>query len=126
MFNRISPHRILSRRDYVAHKEVARRIVSDRLAYFSRHYAEIGHILVYKRVAIRNQRSRWGSCSKVGNLNFNYRLVHLRPELQEYIIVHELCHTKEFNHAPAFWTLVALAVPDWRTLRAELKKISVR
>ena len=129
MFNHvqhISLHHKPSRRDYVAHKEAARRIVHDRLAYFRRHYADLGHVLSYHRVAVRNQRSRWGSCSKVGNLNFNYRLIHLRPELQDYIIVHELCHTKEFNHAPAFWTLVAVIIPDWRSLRAELRKISIQ
>jgi hypothetical protein len=116
----------MSRRDYVAHKEAARRLVHERLIHFSRYYVERGHVVPYKRVAIRNQRSRWGSCSKVGNLNFNYRLVHIRPELQDYIIVHELCHTKEFNHAPAFWALVALAVPDWRNLRGELRKIMLK
>ena len=115
----------MSRRDYIAYKEVTRRLVQQRLAYFSRYYADLGHILAYKRVAIRNQRSRWGSCSKAGNLNFNYRIIHLHPELQDYIIIHELCHTKEFNHAASFWTLVALAVPNWRRLRTELKKISV-
>jgi predicted metal-dependent hydrolase len=123
MFSHISSHRIFSRRDYLAHKEAARHIVHERLAYFRRYYADLGHDLSYHRVAVRDQRSRWGSCSKVGNLNFNYRLVRLRPELQDYIIVHELCHIKEFNHAPAFWTLVALAVPQWRQLRAELRTV---
>jgi predicted metal-dependent hydrolase len=113
-----------NRHDYFTHKETARLIVHDRLAYFGRWYADRGHTLTYKRVAIRNQRSRWGSCSAVGNLNFNYRIVRLRPELQDYIVVHELCHIKEFNHAPAFWALVALTIPEWRSLRAELKGIS--
>ena len=75
---------------------------------------------------MRNQRSRWGSCSRSGNLNFNYRIASLRPELQDYIVVHELCHLKEFNHKEGFWALVALTVPDWQTLRAELRAIATQ
>ncbi len=115
----------MRRRRYLSHKEAARTLVHARLLHFQALYATLGHQLIYKRVAVRDQRSRWGSASKAGNLNFNYRIVHLRPALQDYIIVHELCHLKEFNHAEPFWNLVALTTPDWNILRAELRKVPV-
>lgn len=80
----------------------------------------------YNRVAIRNQRTRWGSCSKRGNLNFNYRIASLPLHLADYVIVHELCHLGEFNHSPQFWNLVARAIPDHRERRKELRGIPVR
>jgi predicted metal-dependent hydrolase len=76
----------------------------------------------YKRVSIRDQSTRWGSCSKTGTLSFNFRLYTLRPEIQDYVLVHELCHLKEMNHSPRFWALVARTLPDYLTLRRELKR----
>ncbi len=78
---------------------------------------------VYNRVAIKDARSRWGSCSQKKNLNFNYRLVFLPPHLVDYIIVHELCHLKEFNHGPNFWVLVAETMPTYKEYIQELKNI---
>lgn len=75
----------------------------------------------YNRVSIKNQKTRWGSCSKKGNLNFNYRIVHLRAELLDYLVVHEVCHLKEFNHSRKFWALVANAIPNYKLLRKELR-----
>ena len=75
----------------------------------------------YHRISIKNQKTRWGSCSKKGNLNFNYRIVHLRPELLDYLVVHEVCHLKEFNHSRKFWEEVGRAVPNYKSLRAELR-----
>lgn len=76
----------------------------------------------YKRVSIRDQSTRWGSCSKTGTLSFNFRLYTLRPKVQDYVLVHELCHLKEMNHSPRFWALVARTLPDYLTLRRELKR----
>lgn len=104
------------RREYLLHKEKARKLVGDMLARFNAHY---GH--EYKRVAIRATKSRWGSCSRAGNLNFNYRLALLPEELVEYVVVHELCHLREFNHSASFWSLVEQTIPDWRERRARLK-----
>jgi predicted metal-dependent hydrolase len=95
----------------------ARALVEERLVHFNRHYG-----YVYHKVFIRNTRTRWGSCSSRGNLGFNYRIVRLSPPLVDYIVVHELCHLKEFNHSPRFWALVAECIPQWKLYRRELRK----
>jgi predicted metal-dependent hydrolase len=73
------------------------------------------------RVAIREQKSRWGSCSRKGNLNFNWKLVMAPPEALDYVVVHELCHLHEFNHSPRFWGLVAAQMPDYEVWKRWLK-----
>lgn len=103
---------------YRAHKEVARVFIHERLAYFNAHYG-----FVYKRVAIRNQRTCWGSCSEHGNLNFNYKLLFLPSHLADYVIVHELCHLAELNHSPQFWARVAEMCPTYRECRKELNTV---
>ncbi len=70
-----------------------------------------------KRVQIRDQRSRWGSCSTTGTLSFNWRLVLAPFEVLDYVVVHELCHMREPNHSGRFWKLVEGRRPDWRTHR---------
>ena len=107
--------------EYILNKEYARAFVHDRLQVLNQYYC-----FDYKRVSIRNQRTRWGSCSKRGNLNFNYRIASLPVHLADYIIVHELCHLKEFNHSQAFWNLVARAIADYRDRRRELRQVSLR
>ena len=102
-------------------KEAARRLVEDRALYFSRIYD-----VPLKRIAIRNQKARWGSCSRQGNLNFNYRIMALPSELADYVIVHELCHLRELNHSAAFWRLVAQALPQYRELRERLRALPLR
>ena len=76
----------------------------------------------YGRITVRNQRTRWGSCSSRGNLNFNCLLMLCPQEVADYVIVHELCHRKEMNHSPRFWALVESQLPDWRERRAWLKQ----
>ncbi len=78
--------------------------------------------VAYGRVAIRAQKSCWGSCSRAGNLNFNYKLQFLPPRLQDYVIVHELAHLREHNHSARFWAAVAGVLPNWRSLRRELRE----
>lgn len=78
------------------------------------------HGLGYDRVSIRSQKSRWGSCSSRGTISLNDQLLFLRPEAVDYLLIHELCHTREMNHSPRFWALVARCCPDWRRLDAEL------
>ncbi|NJF25529.1 M48 family metallopeptidase [Thermococcus sp. Bubb.Bath] len=74
------------------------------------------------KLFIRSQRTRWGSCSGKGNLNFNLRLAAVPPELREYVVVHELAHLKHRNHSRAFWDFVLCFYPDYRPAREELNK----
>jgi predicted metal-dependent hydrolase len=71
----------------------------------------------YGRVEIRNQRTRWGSCSSSGTLSFNWRLALAPFDVLDYVVVHELCHLLEPNHSPRFWKLVASRRPRWRRQR---------
>jgi predicted metal-dependent hydrolase len=73
--------------------------------------------LSYSRIFIRNQKSRWASCSFRKNLNFNWRLVMVPEAVLDYVVVHELCHLKEMNHSKSFWNLVAHYCPEWRLHR---------
>ncbi len=86
-----------------------------------KHYAELMGVS-YGRITIRNQRTRWGSCSSKGNLNFNCLLM-LTPEVViDYVVVHELCHLKEMNHSKAFWSQVKDVLPHYREQKKWLKE----
>ena len=106
------------RRNSRAYKEAVnatRSLVIERLAYFNRLYD-----FTYGAISIRNQKTRWGSCSAKNNLSFNYKIAFLPNELVDYVIVHELAHTKHHNHSQKFWSEVARAVPDWKERRKRL------
>lgn len=106
------------KKHFAEHKEKALTLVRERLEHFNQLYG-----FNWNKLAIRNQTSRWGSCSRERNLNFNYKLALLPLRLADYIIVHELCHLKELNHSPKFWALVAETLPEHRDLRKELRKV---
>ncbi|NOY35613.1 MAG: M48 family metallopeptidase [bacterium] len=109
--------RTFSREDYLKHKGRALEIINERAAFYGEIYR-----CSFNRICVKNQRTRWGSCSKKGNLNFNYKIIFLPEILRDYIIVHEICHLKELNHSQKFWTLVAKALPNHSELRKELRK----
>jgi len=106
----------LTARDFKANKKKAYALIMDRIAHFN----QSGEFPVGK-VFIKNQKTRWGSCSGKRNLNFNYKLLFLPENLRDYIIIHELCHLKEMNHSKNFWTLVSTHVPDYKTLRKNIR-----
>jgi predicted metal-dependent hydrolase len=106
-----------SHTSYLEHRARALELVTARLTYFNVFYN-----FKYNTIKIKNNSSRWGSCSRKGNLNFNYRIALLPPELADYLVIHELCHLGEFNHSKKFWELVEKTMPHWRTLRVRLKK----
>jgi len=107
-----------NRREYVKYKNQALKLAKLKIEELNRTYN-----FQYRRISIRNQKTRWGSCSRKGNLNFNYKIVHLSKKYLSYIIVHELCHLKEFNHSERFWNLVAETIPDYKEIRKEFKNL---
>ena len=108
------------RKSYLTQKERARALVQERVVHWNKQYG-----FSYGRISIKNTKHTWGSCSKRGNLNFNFAVVFLPPELVDYVIVHELCHLKEHNHSVAFWNLVAQAMPNYMVLRRALRRYAM-
>jgi predicted metal-dependent hydrolase len=106
----------IPRKDVTLLKKQALDLAESRCAHFARIYG-----LTYKKISIRAQKSRWGSCSAVGNVSFNYKIAVLPAEMIDYIIVHEICHLAEMNHSKRFWKLVAQTVPDCIELRKKLR-----
>jgi len=95
----------------------AKSAIPERVEYYAR---QIG--VNYGRISIRHQRTRWGSCSGKGNLNFNCLLVLAPPQVLDYVVVHELCHLLEMNHSKRFWSLVEETLPDYRGRRKWLRE----
>jgi predicted metal-dependent hydrolase len=94
----------------------ALKVIPERAAFFAR---QMG--VRYGGIAIRRQRTRWGSCSSRRNLNFNCLLMLVPPEVRDYVIVHELCHLREMNHSPKFWGEVGKVLPGYRESRKWLR-----
>ncbi len=98
-------------------KEKSLALVKPRVEFFNNFYK-----FNFKKISIKNQKTRWGSCSSKGNLNFNCRIALLTPELADYIVVHELCHLGQMNHSKKFWDLVTQTVPDYKAHHMTLRK----
>lgn len=90
--------------------------IRERLAFFA---PRVGR--TPGRITIREQKTRWGSCSAKGNLNFNWKLIMTPPQVLDYVVVHELCHLWAFDHSPRFWALVERQIPDYRAWKKWLK-----
>ena len=101
-------------------RDLARQALEDIPARVRRFAPLVG--VTYGGITIRNQRTRWGSCSSQGNLNFNCLLMLTPPEVRDYVVVHELCHRIEMNQSPAFWAQVARILPDYEIRRRWLKE----
>ncbi len=102
-------------REYLTNEEIkkladkALQHIPKRVSYYAK---QIG--VTYGKIKIRNQKTRWGSCSSKGNLNFNCLLMLTPPEVIDYVVVHELCHRKEMNHSRAFWAEVEKVIPNYK------------
>ncbi len=98
------------------YRDAAKEYIPQRVEYY--HSLTGGH---YHKIAIRDQKTRWGSCSATGTLSFNYRLMLAPPRVLDYVVVHELCHLTHMNHSKAFWDMVASILPDYKEYRKWLK-----
>ena len=99
----------LSREELMELADKALNVIPGKVEFFAK---QIG--VTYRRITIRNQKTRWGSCSSKGNLNFNCLLMLAPPEVLDYVVVHALCHRKEMNHSKAFWLEVEKVFPDYK------------
>ena len=100
-----------------AYRREARRRIEERAAYFAE---KMG--VDYGRIAIKAAKTRWGSCSAKGNLNFHWKLILMPPAVLDYVVVHELAHRIEMNHSSRFWAQVERILPDYRERRKWLKE----
>lgn len=111
------PTEKLTREKVIALAEEALKVIPERVEYFAK---VIG--VTYGKITVRNQKTRWGSCSSKGNLNFNCFLMLAPPEVLDYVVVHELCHRKQMNHSKAFWLEVEKVLPNYKEVRKWLKE----
>lgn len=110
----------ISKEDYDKYRIQTLKIVNEKIEKYNKHYN-----FSYKTITIRDQKTRWGSCSRKGNLNFNYKLALISDHLVDYVVVHELCHLGEFNHSLKFWNLVEQTIPDYIERKKELRRIGL-
>ncbi len=108
--------RTFSHKDYLENKDKALALVQNRVRVYNKVYG-----FSFNNIFIKNQKTCWGSCSCKQNLNFNYKIVFLPQKHRDYIIVHEICHLKEFNHSKKFWALVEKALPNYLDIKKELR-----
>ncbi len=107
-------------KEYEKNKEQARKLITERVSYFNFFLN-----FKYNSISIKNQKTRWGSCSAKSNLNFNYKLLFLPQNLRDYIIVHELSHLEELNHSERFHKIIESVISGHKTLEKELKKYRI-
>jgi len=115
-----TPPLLVSKNELVILKHRAAHLILARLEFFNSYYG-----FKYKSLSVRDQKTRWGSCSRQGALNFNCRLALLPESLLDYVAVHELCHLQEMNHSPKFWALVEKTIPDYKDRRRKLRSFNL-
>ncbi|MEX0668151.1 MAG: SprT family zinc-dependent metalloprotease [Candidatus Saccharimonadales bacterium] len=103
---------------FIENKKAAQDLVEQKVNYWN---GKLG--FKYDNVTIKQLKSRWGSCSSKNNLSFNYKIIFLPEELQDYVVVHELCHLKQLNHSPKFWNLIASVQPDYIDFKKKMRSI---
>ncbi len=103
------------------YREAAKAYIPKRVAYYAEAYSHIIPPAV-SSIAIRSQKTRWGSCSSRGTLSFNWRLMLAPPAILDYVVVHELCHLRHMNHSKDFWACVETILPDYKAHRKWLKE----
>lgn len=106
-------------KEYKLNKRKAFEIAQKKVEEFNRFYN-----FSYNKISIKNNKTRWGSCSIDRNLNFHYKIAFLDEELANYLVVHELCHLKEMNHSQRFWDLVAKTIPNYKVLRKTMRNLA--
>ncbi len=106
----------LTAKERARYIKIARDIFTRKTEYYARIMG-----VSYGRISIREQKTRWGSCSSQGNLNFNWRLIFAPENVLDYVVVHELAHRKEMNHSKAFYAIVESVLPDYRVSRKWLR-----
>jgi len=108
--------KLISAGDFETHKHQALAFVQEKVERFNSVYQ-----FPFKAIRIKDQKTKWGSCSRQGNLNFNYKILFLPESMADYLVVHELCHLKELNHSERFWGLVEKTIPRHLELREEMR-----
>lgn len=110
----------LSAKEYKDYKTTALERVWDIIKS-----GRFDEVFSFNRITIKNTRSRWGSCSSKKNLSFTYKIIFLPEELQQYLVIHELCHLKHFNHSKDYWNLVETYLPNYKSLDKALSKANL-
>lgn len=103
---------------FLLHRSAARKLVKAKLEQWNQIYQ-----FEYGFFSIKKMKTRWGSCSPKGTMSFNYKVLFLPEELQDLVIIHELCHIKEKNHSSHFWNLVSLAKPKYKSLQRGIRNL---
>lgn len=101
----------------LTYRSQAKQVFARKVAWYARQMQ-----VSYGTITIREQKTRWGSCSSRGNLNFNWRLILAPEPVLDYVVIHELAHRKEMNHSAGFWGIVEEMMPDYRQYRGWLKQ----
>lgn len=99
------------------YRKAAREYFPKRVSHYARMLG-----VTYGKISIRDQKTRWGSCSSEGNLSFNWRLILAPPDVLDYVVIHELCHRKEMNHSKEFWALVESLMLEYKERRKWLRE----